>query len=98
MQNSDFRDNLEHKLDVLRQHCAQAGRDFAAIEKTVTTSFDLGEDPKTGAAALLAHLRELAAAGIDHALVSPSRAWDEATFDAIAAILSEVHAIEPKRG
>jgi F420-dependent oxidoreductase-like protein len=98
VQNSEFRDNLEHKLDVLRQHCAQAGRDFAAIEKTVTTSFDFGEEPRKGAAALLAHLRELAAAGIGHALVSPSRSWDEAAFDAFAAILPEVHAIEPKQG
>ena len=83
---------------MLRQHCAQAGRDFGAIEKTVTTSFDFGEEPQEGAAALLAHLRDLAAAGVDHALVSPGRSWDEATFDAVAAILPEVHAIEPKRG
>jgi F420-dependent oxidoreductase-like protein len=94
----EFRDNIVRKLAVLREHCAQAGRDFAAIEKTVTSSFDFGEDPKTGAAAFLAHLRELAAAGIDHALVSPGRAWDEATLDAVAAILPEVHAIEPERG
>jgi F420-dependent oxidoreductase-like protein len=94
----EFRDNIEHKLQVLKNHCAQAGRDFAAIEKTVTSNFDFGEDPKAGAAAYLAHLRELAAAGIDHALVSPRQAWDEATFDAVAAILPEVHAIEPDRG
>jgi alkanesulfonate monooxygenase SsuD/methylene tetrahydromethanopterin reductase-like flavin-dependent oxidoreductase (luciferase family) len=91
---SEFRDNIEHKLDVLRRHCAQAGRDYAEIEKTVASSFDLGEDPKAGAVALLAHLRELAAAGIDHVLYSPSRAWDEASFDAVAAILPDVHAIE----
>ena len=83
---------------MLREHCAQVGRDYAEIEKTVATSFDLGEDPKAGAVALLAHLRELAAAGVEHALVSPRRAWDEATFDAVAAILPEVHAIEPGRG
>jgi F420-dependent oxidoreductase-like protein len=94
---SQFLDNIEHKLDVLRQHCAREGRDFAAIEKTVATNFDLGEDPKAGAAALLAHLRELAAGGIEHVLFSPSRSWDEASFDAVAAILPEVHAIEPDR-
>jgi hypothetical protein len=91
---SEFRDNISRKLDVLRRHCAEAGRDYAAIEKTVATDFDLGEDPKAGAAALLAHLRELAAAGIGHALVTPGRAWDEACLDAVAAILPEVHAIE----
>jgi alkanesulfonate monooxygenase SsuD/methylene tetrahydromethanopterin reductase-like flavin-dependent oxidoreductase (luciferase family) len=98
VQNSQFRDNIEHKLDVLRQHCAQAGRDFAAIEKTVASNFDFGEEPQKGAAALVAHLRELAAAGIDHALVSPRGAWDEATIDAVVAVLPEVHAIEPRRG
>ena len=97
VQNSQFRDDLEHKLTVLRGHCARADRDFAAIEKTVTTSFDLGEDRKAGAAALLGHLHELAAAGIDHVLASPRSSWDEATFEAIASILPDVHAIEPKR-
>jgi F420-dependent oxidoreductase-like protein len=94
VQGSEFRDNIGHKLGVLREHCAQVGRDFAAISKTVASNFDLGEDPKAGATALLAHLRELAAAGIDQVLYSPSRAWDEASFDAIAAIVPEVHGIE----
>jgi alkanesulfonate monooxygenase SsuD/methylene tetrahydromethanopterin reductase-like flavin-dependent oxidoreductase (luciferase family) len=94
VQGSEFRDNIGHKLGVLREHCAQVGRDFAAIEKTVATDFDLGEDPKAGATALLSHLRELAAVGIGHALVTPGRAWDEASFDAIAAIVPEVHGIE----
>ena len=95
---SQFRDNIAHKLDVHRQHCAREGRDFAAIEKTIATNFDLGEDPKAGAAELLIHLRELAAAGIEHVLFSPRRSWDEATFDAVASILPEIHAIEPDRG
>src|SRR5437868_11541759 len=61
VRNSEFRDNIEHKLRVLKGHCAEEGRDYADIEKTVTTSFDLTENPKAGAAALLAHLDELAA-------------------------------------
>ena len=56
----------------------------------------LGRDHALQRTALLAHLRELAAAGIDHALVTPGQAWDEASFDAVAAILPEVHAIEPQ--
>jgi len=98
IQGSQFRDNLTRKLGVLREHCAQVGRDYAEIEKTVATSFDLGEDPKAGAVALLAHLRELAEAGISHALVAPEGPWDEARFDAVAAILPDIHAIEPERG
>jgi hypothetical protein len=30
-------DELAHKLDVLRAHCAAEGRDYAEIEKTVQT-------------------------------------------------------------
>jgi len=32
------------KLDVLRQHCANEGRDYNEIEKTAQTRFDLGEN------------------------------------------------------
>jgi F420-dependent oxidoreductase-like protein len=34
---------VEHKLDVLRQHCTTEGRDYDAIEKTVTLNLDPGE-------------------------------------------------------
>jgi F420-dependent oxidoreductase-like protein len=33
-----------HKLDVLREHCAAQGRDYAEIEKTAQFRFDLGEN------------------------------------------------------
>jgi F420-dependent oxidoreductase-like protein len=90
---SGFHDNLEHKLSVLREHCAEVGRDYAEIEKTTTTNFDLGSDRQAGLASLLAHLRELAALGIDHVLVSPPGPWDEATLDAVASIVPEVHGL-----
>ncbi len=32
------------KLDVLRQHCADVGRDYAEIEKTAQVRYDLGEN------------------------------------------------------
>ncbi len=94
--NSNFRDDLAHKLSVLRGHCAAADRDYAEIEKTVTSSFDLGEDRQAGLADLLDHLRELAAAGIGHVLVSPRQSWDVATLEAIVSILPQIHAIEPR--
>ncbi|MEU8233877.1 LLM class F420-dependent oxidoreductase [Actinoplanes sp. NPDC048967] len=34
---------IEHKLDVLRQHCANEGRDYDTIEKTVLLNLDPGE-------------------------------------------------------
>jgi F420-dependent oxidoreductase-like protein len=92
-----FTDNIQGKLRVLRAHCDAVGRDYAEIEKTVASSPDLGDDPRAGAATLLAHLRDLAAAGIEHALLSPRGGWNAATLDAVTEILPEVHAIEPAR-
>ena len=34
--------DLDHKLDVLRQHCETEGRDYDEIEKTVLFNFDVG--------------------------------------------------------
>jgi F420-dependent oxidoreductase-like protein len=92
-----FSDNLRHKLDVLRGHCAVAGREYADIEKTVASGFDLGDDQDAGLAGLLGHLRELADIGIDHAVVSPHGPWNEASLAAVASILPEVHAIPVAR-
>ncbi|MHB2024286.1 MAG: LLM class F420-dependent oxidoreductase [Mycobacteriales bacterium] len=55
---------LAHKLDVLREHCEREGRDYAAIEKTVQTRFDLGPDGER-VEETIEHLRELAGLGID---------------------------------
>jgi F420-dependent oxidoreductase-like protein len=35
---------VAHKLDVLRQHCADLGRDYDEIEKTAQTRYNLGEN------------------------------------------------------
>jgi F420-dependent oxidoreductase-like protein len=57
--------HVEHKLDVLRGHCAELGRDEAEIEKTVMTRFKLGEHGEN-VDATLEHFRDLAALGITH--------------------------------
>jgi F420-dependent oxidoreductase-like protein len=53
---------LAHKLDVLREHCAAAGRDYGEIEKTVQVRFDLGENGER-AGQTVEHLHELAGLG-----------------------------------
>ncbi len=35
------------KLEVLREHCANEGRDYGEIEKTAQTRFDLGRAART---------------------------------------------------
>lgn len=56
--------DLPRKLDVLREHCARLGRDYAEIEKTAQLRFDLGPDgDRVGRT--IEHLHELAELGID---------------------------------
>jgi F420-dependent oxidoreductase-like protein len=56
---------LERKLDILRAHCADVGRDYDEIEKTVLMSLDPGPDG-ANVDALLATLQRLAKLGIAH--------------------------------
>ncbi len=55
------------KLSVLRQHCADLGRDYASIEKTSLTTVEL-RPGKMSVADVLAHCRALAAVGVQHAI------------------------------
>jgi F420-dependent oxidoreductase-like protein len=84
-----FADDLAHKLQVLRGHCAEAGRDYRDIEKTVSAFVD----PDGDRACFLAHLAELASLGIGHVMVSPRQPWDEAALDRVAALVPAVHDI-----
>ena len=58
--------DLEHKLDVLRGHCADLGRDYDTIEKTVMFGLDPGEKGEK-VAELLTQLERLAKLGISEA-------------------------------
>jgi F420-dependent oxidoreductase-like protein len=62
----NIRDSAElaHKLTVLRQHCAAEGRDYAEIEKTAQTRFDLGPNGER-VQQTIEHLHELAELGIE---------------------------------
>jgi len=66
--------DLEHKLDVLRGHCEAEGRDYDEIEKTVMLPLDAGEKGEK-VPDLLAHLRGLAALGIDEVHGWVPRVW-----------------------
>jgi F420-dependent oxidoreductase-like protein len=60
---------LEHKLDVLRRHCAAEGRDYDEITKTVLHPWNLGEHgEKTGQ--VIDDLRRLQGLGVDDVLGS----------------------------
>jgi F420-dependent oxidoreductase-like protein len=57
--------DLPHKLDVLRGHCAEAGRDYDDIEKTVMAPLDIGPDGEK-ADDVLARLKDFADLGVQH--------------------------------
>lgn len=56
---------VAHKLEVLRDHCEDLGRDYDEISKTVMTGLDIGEQGEH-IDSVLAHLQELAALGVTH--------------------------------
>ena len=57
--------DVEHKLEVLRGHCADVGRDYDEIEKTVIGPLDPGPDG-ANVDSLLESMRALAGLGITH--------------------------------
>jgi len=51
-----------HKLDVLRQHCADEGRPYDEIEKTAQVQFNLGENGEN-VSQLIEHIHQIAELG-----------------------------------
>jgi alkanesulfonate monooxygenase len=57
--------DLAHKLEVLRGHCDDLGRDYDEIQKTVMAPLDAGADGEH-VDDLIASMRDLAALGVTH--------------------------------
>jgi len=66
--------DLERKLDVLRGHCEDVGRDYDEIAKTVMMSLDPGANGEK-VDALLEQLQQLAGLGISHVHGRVPRVW-----------------------
>jgi alkanesulfonate monooxygenase SsuD/methylene tetrahydromethanopterin reductase-like flavin-dependent oxidoreductase (luciferase family) len=85
---------VQHKLDVLREHCKSVGRPYGEIEKTTLDSLQITRDGRDGTltpAAALEYLRDLAAIGIDQAIFSLRNVDDLEPFDLLATeIVPEV--------
>ncbi|MGW0231004.1 LLM class F420-dependent oxidoreductase [Actinopolymorpha singaporensis] len=88
----------KHKLDVLREHCAADGRDYDEIEKTIAMSVAISRDGRDGTdspARVLERLGELAASGMDHAIVAPPGPWDEESLQLLGELVPDIEAIVP---
>ena len=55
------------KLEILKQHCARLGRDYAEIEKTTLNTVNIAPGEMT-VADVVAFCKALAAIGVDHAI------------------------------
>jgi F420-dependent oxidoreductase-like protein len=76
---------LRHKLDVLRRHCDDVGRDYDTIVRTTTGR--LGDDRDLGRA--VARFAALADLGVDLAIVDVP-ATDAGTYDFLAKLVAEL--------
>jgi F420-dependent oxidoreductase-like protein len=74
---------VQHKLDVLKQHCEDLGRDYDEIEKTVLYRFDLGENGER-VGDIIEDLRGLAALGFTVGHGTLRNAWDTKQFEIFA--------------
>jgi hypothetical protein len=80
-------DVLQHKLDVLREHCQAVGRPYEQIEKTTLDSLSITRDGRNNsmtAAAMIDYLGNLAARGIDQAIFSLRNVTEAEPFEILA--------------
>jgi F420-dependent oxidoreductase-like protein len=74
---------LPHKLDVLKKHCDDIGRDYDEIEKTATVRFDLG-DRNERVGETIEELKRLRGMGVTVGHGGLRNAWDTAKFEVFA--------------
>jgi F420-dependent oxidoreductase-like protein len=76
-------DETARKLDVLRQHCVNEGRDYDDIEKTAQTRYDLGENGENVNRAI-EHLHRVAELGFSQVHGSLLRVSQPGQLDLLA--------------
>jgi F420-dependent oxidoreductase-like protein len=88
------KEELQRKLDVLREHCARLGRPYEQIEKTSLDTIHLTRDGRDGTitpAAAIEYFAGLAELGVDQAIVNMPNVADLEPFDLLAtAVIPEV--------
>jgi F420-dependent oxidoreductase-like protein len=78
---------LEHKLDVLREHCATLGRPYEQIEKTSLSTLHITRSGANGTktpAEAIAHFQWLANLGFDQAIFSMPNVSEPDAFEVLA--------------
>jgi alkanesulfonate monooxygenase SsuD/methylene tetrahydromethanopterin reductase-like flavin-dependent oxidoreductase (luciferase family) len=74
---------VQHKLDVLKQHCDDVGRNYDEIEKTTMYRFDLG-DRNERVGETIDELKKLHQMGFSVAHGGVRNPWETAKFEVFA--------------
>jgi F420-dependent oxidoreductase-like protein len=81
------REQLQHKLEVLRAHCEACNRPYSAIEKTTLGRMEITRDGRNGTfspAAAVDYFGSLAELGIDQAIFSMPNVHELEPFELLA--------------
>lgn len=81
-------EELQRKLDVLREHCDATGRSYAEIEKTTLSTLTITHDGGDGSmtpSQAVEYFQQQAALGIDHAIFNTPRVYEPEFFDIMGA-------------
>ena len=81
---------LKHKLEVLKNHCLEIGRDYNEIEKTSLariSSTEAANDPDK----LIRLATELHDLGIDHVLIMASKDADTKSYDKLTDTIKKIN-------
>jgi F420-dependent oxidoreductase-like protein len=82
-------DVLKSKLDVLRKHCSDLGRNYDDIEKTVLLGMDV-DSAANNPDALVEKVKLLSGLGISHGILANSASWDASSFTKLEPVIKEV--------
>ena len=91
-------EQVKHKLDVLREHCAAEGRPYSDIEKTSLDRLIVANDGREDAIhgqALVDYFAGAARLGFDQAIVSLGNVAEPGVFDLFSQVRDEIAAIPP---
>ena len=91
-------EGIPRKLDVLRQHCEDVGRDIGEIEKTCLARVTLGRpgslapsgEPVATVDATVERLGLLSEAGIDTVILSMGNDTDDTAYEYVAEVVRQV--------
>jgi F420-dependent oxidoreductase-like protein len=80
------REVVQHKFEVLRQHCQEIGRNYDDIEKTTLDSLQITRDGRDGTMSpkqAIEYFRSMAEIGVDQAIFSLRNVSDLEPFDVL---------------